>query len=60
MEELKKQIIELCNDSGMPLEAIVFVLKDAWRDAQESFEIYKKQAEKKKAEVIETDTKKEE
>ena len=60
MEELKNEIIKLCNDSGMPLEAIVFVLKDAWRDAQDSFEIYKKQAEKKKAEVIETDTKKEE
>jgi hypothetical protein len=60
MEELKKQIIELCNDSGMPLEAIVFVLKDAWRDAQESFEIYKKQLEKKKVEGAETTETKEE
>jgi hypothetical protein len=60
MEELKKQIIELCNDSGMPLEAIVFVLKDAWRDAQDSFEIYKKQLEKKKAEDAETTETKEE
>jgi hypothetical protein len=60
MEELKNEIIKLCNDSGMPLEAIVFVLKDAWRDAQESFEIYKKQLEKKKAEGTETTETKEE
>jgi len=55
MEELKNKIVNLCNESGIPLEAIVFVLKDAWRDAQDSFEIYKKQQEKNKQE----DTKKE-
>jgi hypothetical protein len=57
MEELKKQIINYCNESGLPLEAIVFVLKDAWRDAQESFEIYKEKmknkAEETKEEVTE-------
>jgi hypothetical protein len=57
MEELKKQIITYCNESGLPLEAIVFVLKDAWRDAQESFEIYKEKmknkAEETKEEVTE-------
>lgn len=37
MEELKNKIIALCNQSGLPLEAMVFVLKDAWRDAEESY-----------------------
>lgn len=36
MEELKKQIINLCNESNLPLEAVVFVLKDAWRDASDT------------------------
>lgn len=34
MEELKKQLINLCNDSGLPLEAIFFVTKDLWRDVE--------------------------
>ena len=34
MEELKQQILDLCNSSDLPLECVVFVLKDAWRDAE--------------------------
>ena len=34
MEELKQKILDLCNSSGLPLEAIMFILKDAWRDAE--------------------------
>lgn len=34
MNELKQKIISLCNESGLPLEALTFVLKDAWRDAE--------------------------
>lgn len=34
MEELKKQIIDLCNKSNLPLEAILFVTKDVWRDVE--------------------------
>ena len=34
MEELKQQIIDLCNQSGLPLEAILFVTKDVWRDVE--------------------------
>ena len=34
MEELKQQIIDLCNNSGLPLEAIYFVTKDVWRDVE--------------------------
>lgn len=34
MGELKKQIIDLCNESKLPLEAILFVTKDVWRDVE--------------------------
>ena len=34
MEELKQKIIDLCNQSGLPLEAILFVTKDVWRDVE--------------------------
>ena len=36
MEELKKKIIDLCNESGLPLEAILFVTKDVWRDVEDT------------------------
>ena len=34
MEELKQQIINLCNASKLPLEALLFVTKDVWRDVE--------------------------
>ena len=34
MDELKQQILNLCNSSNLPLECIMYVLKDAWRDAE--------------------------
>ena len=34
MNELKNKILNLCNESGLPLEAIIFVVKDTWRDAE--------------------------
>ena len=34
MEELKQKIINLCNESNLPLEAILFVTKDVWRDVE--------------------------
>lgn len=34
MEELKTKLIEDCNNSGLPLEAIYFVVKDVWRDVE--------------------------
>ena len=34
MEELKQKLIEACNESDLPLEAIYFVTKDLWRDAE--------------------------
>lgn len=41
MEELKKKLLEIVNDSGLPLEAIVFVTKDLWRDAEEALRQFK-------------------
>ena len=41
MEELKQKIINLCNESGLPLEAILFVTKDVWRDVEDTFRSYK-------------------
>lgn len=50
MEELRKNLIELCNQSGLPLEAILFVVKDVYRDAEESFRQYKASLETQKTE----------
>lgn len=36
MNELKKQILDLCNNSKLPLEAIIYVVKDIWRDAEDT------------------------
>ena len=41
MEELKQKLINICNESGLPLEAIVFVTKDLWRDAEETYRQFK-------------------
>lgn len=32
MEKLKNQLVDACNQSGLPLEAIFFVVKDFYRD----------------------------
>ena len=36
MEELKQKLVDLCNESGLPLEAILFVTKDLWRDVEDT------------------------
>ena len=41
MEELKQKLIDICNQSGLPLEAVVFVTKDLWRDAEETYRKFK-------------------
>ena len=48
MEELKAKLLEDCNSSGLPLEAILFVVKDLYRDAEETFRAFKAQQEKEK------------
>ena len=41
MEELKKKLLDACNESGLPLEAILFVTKDLWRDVEDTFRRFK-------------------
>ena len=58
MIELKDKIIALCNESGLPLEAIMFVLKDAFRDAEMNLRIAEERQKQKEedspqAEIIE-------
>lgn len=36
MEELKQKLLDCCNESGLPLEAILFVTKDLWRDVEDT------------------------
>lgn len=43
MEQLRQQIIKLVNESQLPLEAIVFVVRDVLRDAQESLRTFEEQ-----------------
>ena len=45
MEELKQKLLEVCNQSGLPLEAILFVTKDLWRDVEDTLRAYKLNAE---------------
>lgn len=50
MNELKEKIVDLCNESGLPLEAIIFIVKDVWRDAEATLQIMVAQEERKKEE----------
>ena len=50
MEELKQKLIDLCNESGLSLEAILFVTKDLWRDVEDTLRRYEKQAKEQKEE----------
>ena len=36
MEELKQKLVDICNGSGLPLEAILFVTKDLYRDVEDT------------------------
>lgn len=38
MEELRQKFINMINESGLPLEAIVFVIRDVYRDVNETFQ----------------------
>ena len=43
MEELRQKIIALINESGLPLEAIVFIIRDVYRDVDITFQNYLKE-----------------
>ena len=55
MEELKNNLLKVCNDSGLPLEAIMFVTKDLYRDVQDAMRAVaaQKQVEESEEEVEE-------
>ena len=36
MEELKQKLTNLCNESGLPLEALLFVTRDLYRDVEDT------------------------
>lgn len=55
MEELKQKIINLCNESGLPLEAILFVTKDVWRDVESTLRDFKKKQEEQDAKAPKED-----
>ena len=44
MEKLKEALIKACNDSGLHIEAIYFVMKDTFRDVENAFYQYKANA----------------
>lgn len=48
MEDLKAKLLEDCNSSGLPLEAILFVVRDLYRDVEDAYRNFKTQQEKEK------------
>ena len=51
MEELRQKIIALINESGLPLEAIVFIIRDVYRDVDITFQNYLKEAKESQKEI---------
>ena len=50
MEELRQKFINMINESGLPLEAIVFVIRDVYRDVNEAFQRMSEEAKKASSE----------
>ena len=59
MEELKKQLVDICNQSGLSLEAILFVTKDLWRDVEDTIRAFKEKQQKQEENKDESEEKKE-
>lgn len=54
MEELKKKLLDDCNSSGLPLEAIYYLVKDLFRDVSDTYErLLEQKAQQTKQEVEE-------
>lgn len=53
MEELKKKLLDACNESGLPLEAILFVTKDLWRDVEDTYRRFKEQEQEQASPALE-------
>ena len=46
MEELRINLINAINASGLPIEAVVFVVRDVYRDVNETFRKITEEAQK--------------
>ena len=46
MEELRLNLINAINASGLPIEAVVFVVRDVYRDVNETFRKMTEEAQK--------------
>ena len=46
MEELRLNLINAINESGLSIEAAVFVVRDVYRDINETFRKMKEESEK--------------
>ena len=46
MEELRSSLINAINESGLSIEAAVFVVRDVYRDINETFRRMKEESEK--------------
>ena len=50
MEELRINLINAINASGLPIEAVVFVVRDVYRDVNETFRKTTEEAKKASSE----------
>ena len=51
MTELKERLLQLCNQSGLPLEAVMFVVWDLYRDIEETYRRYEEAAARQEQSV---------
>lgn len=50
MEQLKRKMFQVVNESGLPLEAIYYVCKDFFRDVDDAYKHFLSQQAKKEQE----------
>ena len=50
MHELRVNLINAINASGLPIEAVVFVVRDVYRDVNETFRKMTEEAQKASSE----------
>lgn len=59
MEEFRESLIQLINNTQLPPEAMYYIIKDIYRDAQEAYESYLIQRKQQKQSEVEETTKEE-
>ena len=57
MEQLKQQLVQVVNNSNLPLEAIYYVCKDFFRDVDNTYKQFLIQQSKKEQEQEKENTK---